>query len=99
AGLDRAEARRAMSPTSGRAAGEEAPGDPPEASEEHALVVEASAEGERLDRFVAARLELSRTRVQKLLEQGHVLVDGRPARKSEALGAGARVSVRVPPPE
>jgi len=61
--------------------------------------VDPPSAGERLDRFVAARLELSRTRVQKLLDRGHVLVDGRPARKSEPLAAGARVSVRVPPPE
>ncbi|HSM59384.1 MAG TPA: RluA family pseudouridine synthase [Longimicrobiales bacterium] len=54
---------------------------------------------ERLDSFVSARLGLSRTRVQRLIERGHVSVDGRPARKSERVEPGARVEVRVPPPE
>ncbi len=61
------------------------------------LTVEAGEET-RLDRFVAQRLELSRTRVQKLLEEGHVTVDGDDVRKSTLLEAGQRVRVEVPPP-
>jgi len=61
------------------------------------LTVESDVE--RLDRFVSDQLDLSRTRVQKLLSQGHVLVDGRPGKKSEALGPGARVTVHVPAAE
>jgi 23S rRNA pseudouridine1911/1915/1917 synthase len=63
----------------------------------YALVVEAGEEG-RLDRFVSARLELSRTRVQALLAEGRVKVDGRAARKSEAVQPGMRIEVVVPPP-
>jgi 23S rRNA pseudouridine1911/1915/1917 synthase len=55
-------------------------------------------EGDRLDRYLAERLALSRTRVQRLIEEGQVSVDGRPARKSERLEPGARVEIRVPPP-
>lgn len=66
-------------------------------SEVHELTVEAGEET-RLDRYVAQRLELSRTRVQKLLEEGHVTIDGQGARKSTLLEAGQRVRVEVPPP-
>lgn len=62
------------------------------------LVVGAGEEG-RLDRFVAHRLGLSRTRVQGLVAQGWVQVDGRPPRKSERLEEGAVVTVHVPPAE
>jgi 23S rRNA pseudouridine1911/1915/1917 synthase len=42
-----------------------------------AAEADAAAEGERLDRFLAARLpELSRTRVQSLIKQGHVSSGG-----------------------
>jgi 23S rRNA pseudouridine1911/1915/1917 synthase len=62
----------------------------------YSLVVEPGEEG-RLDRFVSDRLELSRTRVQALLADGRVEVEGRPARKSEAVQPGMRIEVRVPP--
>ena len=65
--------------------------------EVHTLTV--ASEAERLDRFVAERLELSRTRVQKLLSAGRILVDGRPGKKSETLEPGAVVRVEVPPAE
>lgn len=63
------------------------------------VVEVAPGQEDRLDAFLAGRLELSRTRIQKLISAGHVLVDGRPAKKSEALEAGARVEVHVPEPE
>jgi len=63
----------------------------------HSLVVEPG-EGGRLDRFVSDRLELSRTRVQALLADGRIQIDGRPARKSEAVQPGMRIDVVVPPP-
>jgi 23S rRNA pseudouridine1911/1915/1917 synthase len=62
----------------------------------YSLVVEEGEEG-RLDRFVSDRLELSRTRVQALLADGRVQVEGRPARKSEAVQPGMRIQVVVPP--
>lgn len=60
--------------------------------------------GERLDRAVSRRFELSRTRVQKLLEAGEIQVTGQGApdagrlRKAEPLQAGWRVTVEVPAP-
>ena len=50
-------------------------------SERHTLTVQPG-ESERLDRFVSDRLELSRTRVQKLLADGRITLDGRRPRKS-----------------
>lgn len=62
------------------------------------LTVNAGEEG-RLDRFLAHRLELSRTRIQALVAQGRVTVDGRTPRKSEPVEAGSVVVVDVPPPD
>ena len=58
-------------------------------------------EGEvgRLDSFIAENLALSRTRAQKLVASGMVLLNGRAAKKSEPVCAGAVVEVQVPPPE
>ena len=64
--------------------------------ERHALTVEPGEEA-RLDRFVSERLELSRTRVQKLLMGGHITVDGRAGKKSELVEAGGVIEVLVPP--
>jgi 23S rRNA pseudouridine1911/1915/1917 synthase len=50
----------------------------------------------RLDRFVAERLGLSRARVQRLVDEGRVAVDGRAARKSDRVAPGARISVEIP---
>lgn len=53
----------------------------------------------RLDLFVSERLDLSRTRVQKLVAAGQVTVDGKEAKKSEELAPDSVVEVRVPPAE
>ena len=55
---------------------------------------------ERLDKFLVSRLpEFSRARLQGLIADGFVLVDGEPAKKSgQMLEAGAAVEVRIPPP-
>jgi 23S rRNA pseudouridine1911/1915/1917 synthase len=52
--------------------------------------------GVRLDRFVAAQCpELSRTRIQELIEAGLVLIDGRGGKAAQRLRGGERVSVQV----
>jgi len=61
----------------------------------YTLDVQEGEEG-RLDRFVSSRLELSRTRVQGLLSDGRVTIDGKPAKKSEVVAPGMRVDVLVP---
>ena len=70
----------------------------PEGGSREALVVVAGEEG-RLDSFVSGRLDLSRTRVQALVADGRVLVDGRVPKKSERVEEGSLVTVEVPPPE
>jgi 23S rRNA pseudouridine1911/1915/1917 synthase len=63
-------------------------------------VVDAARAGERLDRFLqACAPDLSRTRLQGLIVAGAVAVDGRPARPSQRVRAGARVALSVPLPE
>jgi len=60
----------------------------------------AEAEGQRLDRWLAARLpELSRARLQALIESGHVRLDGRETKASARLKAGQGLTVEVPPPQ
>lgn len=67
-------------------------------TERHTLTAR-DGESERLDRFVADRMNLSRTRVQKLLADGKITLDGRVPRKSEVVEPGQVVEVDVPPPE
>jgi 23S rRNA pseudouridine1911/1915/1917 synthase len=57
------------------------------------------AQTERLDRFLADQLGLSRTQAARLVAQGGVVVDGRPARASRTLTRGERVTVRLPEDE
>jgi 23S rRNA pseudouridine1911/1915/1917 synthase len=64
-----------------------------------AFVVEGDAAGARLDRFLAERLpDLSRARIQDLIAGACVTLDGRPAKASARLRAGASVAVSVPEP-
>src|SRR5271166_1352189 len=60
----------------------------------HRLVVEKSDAGERLDRYLAAQLpELSRTRIQELIEAELVLVDGKPSKGAHRLRTGEKIAV------
>jgi 23S rRNA pseudouridine1911/1915/1917 synthase len=53
----------------------------------------------RLDKYISGKCrELSRTRVQKLIEDGNVTVNGKPARPSLKLLAGDQINVTIPPP-
>lgn len=64
------------------------------------IELRADRDGERLDRFVARVVpELSRTRVQRLIDEGLVTVEGRLAKAARPLASGERVSVVVPAPE
>jgi 23S rRNA pseudouridine1911/1915/1917 synthase len=56
------------------------------------------ARGQRLDQFVASQLEgVSRSRVQLLIEQGDVLVDGTREKASLKLRGGERITVTGEP--
>jgi 23S rRNA pseudouridine1911/1915/1917 synthase len=60
----------------------------------HKLAVENRDAGERLDRYLAAQLpEMSRTRIQELIEAGLVLIDGKPSKGAHRLRAGEKISV------
>ena len=54
--------------------------------------------GDRLDKHIAQRYALSRSLVQKLVEEGHVTVNGSVAKASLKLNVGDRVRVIIPPP-
>jgi len=65
------------------------------------FLVSSEEAGTRLDRVVAARCpELSRTRVQELIDEGLVLLNGKPGKGSHKLRAGdaIRVEPRPRPP-
>lgn len=70
----------------------------------HRLAVGSGEAGPRLDAWLADRLSLSRTRIQKLIGEGRIRVrplagEWRVPRKSEAAEEGSEVEVVVPPPE
>ena len=55
--------------------------------------------GERLDVFLSSRhSDLSRSRIRRLIDDGHVMVDGRAGKASTRLVAGQNVSIGIPPP-
>ena len=64
------------------------------------MILYANTPGQRLDAFLAENVEgLSRSGAQKLLEEGCVLLNGRPGKKNDKLNAGDAVSVTVPEPK
>ncbi len=66
---------------------------------EHPRQLTASSPGERLDLFIVQQMpELTRSFVQKLIEDGFVTLNARPAKASTKLKAGDAISVTVPPP-
>jgi 23S rRNA pseudouridine1911/1915/1917 synthase len=63
-----------------------------------ALVVDAAAAGERLDRWLAARIpDLSRARLQALIADGCVRVGGAARKPSHRVASGEQIDVEVPP--
>jgi 23S rRNA pseudouridine1911/1915/1917 synthase len=66
---------------------------------DRALAFTAEAEvGERLDRALVDRLpDLTRSAIQRLIDKGHVRVDGQRVKSGHKLRPGERVSMLVPP--
>jgi 23S rRNA pseudouridine1911/1915/1917 synthase len=65
--------------------------------EPRVFVVAPEEAGERLDRYLSARIgEFSRALVQRLIDGGSVKVEGAPARRSHRLRDGERIEVDVP---
>lgn len=55
--------------------------------------------GQRLDQYLAANLtELSRSRIQQLIVDAHVLVNGQQVKPSYKIKPGDRLEVAIPPP-
>ncbi|HXI84495.1 MAG TPA: RluA family pseudouridine synthase [Verrucomicrobiae bacterium] len=64
-----------------------------------AHVVVKDTVGQRLDQYLRGELaEHSRAFLQKLIEQGHVLVNGGAVKASYKVRAGDKVRVEIPPP-
>ena len=64
------------------------------------MTLYADISGERLDAFLARTVEnLSRSGAQKLLEEGCVLLRGKPGRKNDKLSVGDEVEVTIPEPK
>jgi 23S rRNA pseudouridine1911/1915/1917 synthase len=64
------------------------------------LSFEVESGGQRLDRFLVERIAtLSRTQLQRLVDDGRVLVNGGPSRSGQKLERGQHVSVLLPPVE
>ncbi len=62
------------------------------------LVVDPPAAGQRLDRWLAAQVsDVSRARLQALIADGHVRVEGHARKPSHRLVAGERIDVDIPP--
>ncbi len=60
------------------------------------IVVDDGA-GERIDAFLAARLtDLSRSRIQTLIREQYIQVNGHPAKPRDAVKSGDRISVVIP---
>jgi 23S rRNA pseudouridine1911/1915/1917 synthase len=63
------------------------------------LTVESGAEAIRLDRWLVRQLAgISRARLQALIDNGHVRVDGAVRKAAHRLTGGEQIDVQVPPP-
>jgi 23S rRNA pseudouridine1911/1915/1917 synthase len=62
----------------------------------HTFEVDPTEAGERLDRLVARRLDVSRSAVQRIIRDGSLLVDGEVSSPSHKVRGGERVEARVP---
>ena len=65
------------------------------------LILQTASEdaGKRLDAWLAEQTELTRSAVQKLMEEGRVTAAGKPLAKNTRLTGGETVSVKLPEPE
>ena len=66
--------------------------------EEHVRLLAGDDAGERLDTWLAARLDVSRSRAAQLIEEGRVTLNGAATKKRDRPAPGDHVEVRIPPP-
>ena len=68
-------------------------------AEAHSLTIGEEAAGARLDSFLASRiLEVSRTRIQRAIEDGDILVNERASKPGYRLRTGDRIEIDLPEP-
>ena len=61
------------------------------------MEIRADAPAERLDAFLAARLpDLSRSRIQALIREQFIIVNGRPAKPRDSVKAGDLIAIALP---
>jgi 23S rRNA pseudouridine1911/1915/1917 synthase len=65
-------------------------------SERVTVTVPAGQTGQRADRVVADAVGLSRSHVQRLIEDGRLTLDGRPVKSNTMLEAGVMVELDIP---
>ncbi len=66
----------------------------------HELVVPVEAGGERVDSWLAKQpIGLTRSRVQRLIDEGHVTIDGKGIKSNHRLKGEETVAVLIPPAE
>ena len=63
------------------------------------LVVEATAAGLRLDRYLSSATGLPRSQIQRLIRSRSVLVEGHHTKASALVHPGQRISITIPPPQ
>ena len=64
------------------------------------LLTDETAEGQRIDKWLNTKLvDMSRSALQKLLEDGKITIGGRAAAKNTKLHAGIEISIEIPDPE
>ncbi len=54
--------------------------------------------GQRADKFIADNTELTRSHIQKLIEDGNVTVDGKPIKSNTKLKDGQNIEIIIPDP-
>ena len=61
------------------------------------FIAEASCESQRLDVFITAKVNMSRSHVQKLVIDNHVTVNKRPEKSNYKVRQGDQIVVEIPP--
>src|SRR3989338_5508442 len=64
-------------------------------------IVSAAEKGERLDRYIAGKkdLNLSRSQIQKLISEDHILVNKNPSKAHYLVKLDDRIQITPPPPK
>ena len=63
------------------------------------IILKAEENGVRIDKYLSEKTELSRSRIQALCEEGHILADGKPAKSSLKLTEGMEIIAEIPEDE